>query len=469
MIGFLISACACTVPVNLSNDPQEDRPYLDTWNHPTERSTKNVAACNGKVHVAWFNSGTWSHYGRIYYRRSLDGGVTWEPKVTITGPRDLWRELWIECTGDTVVIIYEVDNGGDVDIRYRVSEDGGTTWSSEYSPITSSTSYNQEGPSVALNGPVMHLAWADDRPVFLFPLYNVYYKRSTNLGATWTSDALQDLSDSPIIRRDPSNPSRIHLWFMTFNTTEKRAKYRRSLNGGNSWFSTVDMSGQDAGGPSPYDRPIGSMDVNTNVVYYMWVDERFGNKEVLYKRSLDGGGTWLGPSNLSGTPTKSWNPFVRAASTGEARLYWMDSLDGDWEVVCKITTDWGDNWSPLQRLTNNNAHDGAVSVDYDNGYWHIVWSSNESGNFEVYYAMDPCPIGNGDDDLGVSEGESRTSSGVRVMGREVILEGTGEYAVYSADGRLFRAGEIRGKTSVNLRRGVWFIRIGKRIHRVVIR
>ena len=469
MWSFLISACACTTPVNLSDDPLQDRPYLNTWNHPTERSTQNVAACNGKVHVAWFNSDTWSYYGRLYYRRSVDGGRTWEPKVVLAGPRDFGQELWVECSGDTVVIAYEVDaGGGNVDIKYRVSEDGGATWGPEQSPITSYTSYNQEAPSVALNGPVMHLAWADNRPVFLISFYNVYYKRSSNLGSSWTSDDLQDLSDSPIIKVDPARPSNIHLWFMTYNTTEKRAKYRRSTDGGATWSSTVDMSGRNAGGSSFYSRPIGSMDVYDNVIYYMWVDERSGNKEVMYKRSLDGGSTWLGPSNLSGTPTKSWNPFVKAAPTGEARLYWMDSLDGDWEIVCKITTNWGNSWSSLQRLTDNSAHDGAVSVAYDDGYWHIVWSSDVSGNYEVYYATDPCPTGEGDD-LSVSEGERTGREEVLVSGNRLSLVGEGRYEIYAYDGRLVRRGEVRGRKEVTLKRGVWFVKFGGKTRRVIVR
>ncbi len=467
MVNILLSACGCTRPVNLSDDPGADRPYLDTWNHPTERSTKNIAVCNGKVHVAWFNSDLWSHYGRIYYRRSLDGGATWEPKVTITGPRDLWRELWVACTGDTVMIIYEVDaGGGNVDIKYRVSEDGGATWGPEQSPITSSTSYNQEAPSVALDGPNVHLAWADNRPIFLISLYNIYYKRSGNLGSSWTSDALQDLSDSPIIVQDPSNPNILHLWFMTYNTSERRAKYRRSTNGGSSWSSTVDMSGYNAGGTTPYDRPIGSMDALSNVVLYTWVDERYGNKEVILRRSTDGGATWSSPTNLSGTPTKSWAPFVKEAPTGEARVYWMDSLDGDWEVVCKVSTDWGATWSPMQRLTDNSAHDGAVSVAYDGTYWHVIWSSDSTGNYEVYYTKDPCPTG-GDEDLGVSEGDSGVK-GVEIGRGYLLFRESGPYKVFSTDGRVVASGRAEKGYRLRLRPGVWFVLFGGRTYRVVV-
>jgi len=455
--------------VNLSEDTLQDRPYLDTWNHPTERSTKNVAVCNGKVHVAWFNSPTWSHTGVLYYRRSLDGGLNWEPKVALVGPRDFWRELWIDCKGDTVIIMYEVysdDNG--VDIRYKVSEDGGATWSGEYAPITSYITYNQEAPTFDIVGSTIHMAWADNRPYLLLPLYNIYYKRGVALGSSWTSDNRRDLSDSPILIVDPANSSRLHLWFMTYNTSEKRAKYQRSTDGGNTWSSTVDMSGYDAGGSTPYDRPIGSMAVYNNVIYYMWVDERTGNKEVMYKRSLDGGSTWLGPSNLSGTPTKSWNPYVEAAPTGEARLYWMDSLDGDWEVVCKITTDWGDSWGALERLTNNSAHDGAVSVDYYDDHWYIVWSSDVSGDYEVYFTVDPCPVAQ-DDELGLRESERERRPGFTLRGNVLILNEAGDYAIYSRDGRLYDEGHASGGETVRLRRGVWFLRYGGRLHRIIVR
>ncbi|NPB04387.1 MAG: exo-alpha-sialidase [Thermotogae bacterium] len=470
MLNVLMVACGCLMePVNLSDDPAQDRPYLDTWNHPTERSTKNIAVCNDKVHVAWFNSDTWSHSGYLYYRRSLNRGLTWEPKVTIAGYREFARELWIECSGDTVVIAYEVVSGGNVDILYRISEDGGATWSPEYSLVSSYTSYNQEAPALALIGARMHWVWADNRPVFFVPLYNTYYKRSDDLGATWTADRIQDLSDSPIIVADPSNPNIFHMWFMIYNTSQKRARYRRSTNAGVSWSSTVDMSGYNAGGPTPYDRPIGSIAAVNNVVYYTWVDERYGNKEVILKRSTDGGNSWSGPVNLSGTPTKSWNPFVAASPTGEARVYWMDSLDGDWEIVCKITTDWGNSWGTVQRLTNNTAHDGAVSVAYYDDHWFILWSSDVSGNYEVYFTRDPCPDAVGDGDLKVEEKTEVKANDVEISGNRILIRGEGNFKLFSSDGRLVASGTVAGEKILKPGRGVWFLIFRGKTYRAVLR
>ncbi|MEO0138395.1 MAG: sialidase family protein [candidate division WOR-3 bacterium] len=464
MIYYILSACGCpTYNVNLSNRVGRDLPYNDLNYISTERSIKNVASCKGKVHVAWF-ARDFSGNTAILYRRSADGGITWDPAVQLTiGNLDL--ELWVQCYGDTVVVAYE-KLFSDKEIYYRYSTNGGATWSAE--AVMRGGSYNQEGPSVWIGGNKLHLAWADNTPLLLTPIYYIFYNNSTNLGLSWSSNTRLDLSDSPIIVGDPTNPNILHIWFMIFNTLESKARYIRSVDGGATWSSTFDLSGGvDASGSGFWRRPVGSITAYGIYVHAVFVDDRFGNKEVLYRRSTNSGASWSGIIRLTNTPGTSWSPFILTNPLGEVRLYWVDDSDGDYEVMCKISTDNGANWSSDDRLTNNSARDVMVSLDYDptNSRWHIVWASNETGDWEVYYTSDPCPMGN-DDELGVEE--KADNGNLRILRDGIVFDSDGEVKVFGWSGRTYKKVWVYKGYMLKLPKGVWFVEFKGRMYKVVI-
>jgi hypothetical protein len=467
MVSFLLSACGCpTYKVNISNRPGVvDYTYNDANYISTERSTKNIASCKGKVHIAWFGRNS-SGQTAVFYRRSTNGGVSWDPALQLTPfVGNLGLEMWVQCYGDTVVVAYEKVES-DNNIYYRYSTNGGNTWSSE--ALLRGGSNNQEAPSIWIWGNNFHLAWSDNTPPALVPVYYVWYGRSTTLGSSWVSSGRRDLSDSPIIVGDPTNPNRLHIIFMIFNTLEKKARYIRSTDGGSTWSSTFDLSnGVNAGGSGFWARPIGSISAYGNYVHAVFVDERYGNKEVLYRRSTDAGATWSAITNLSNTSDTSWSPYILTNNAGEVRVYWVDKSDGDYEILCKISTDNGSSWSANDRLTNNTAKDVMVSLDYDptNSRWHIVWSSNEGGDWEVYYTSDPCPTSS-DDDLGVAEeGEV---GGFRIWRDGIILHKDAEVRVFDVSGKLYVSGKFVKGEKVRLKRGVWFILIDGKIYRAII-
>ena len=121
-----------------------------------------IVAWHDDVHVAFFDARTGSF--EIYYRRSRDGGATWEDERGLTGaldPTELgrWRPS-LAAIGDRLEIAFWVPvPGGDSAALAMHSFDGGDSWSI---PLEFSDGPAAVHPAVALSASgIAHLAWYD--------------------------------------------------------------------------------------------------------------------------------------------------------------------------------------------------------------------------------------------------------------------------------------------------------------------
>jgi cysteine-rich repeat protein len=171
---------------------------------------------SGEVYVAWSDRGT---NFPIHFRRSLDGGLTWDPVVqvntapirqpgmdrmvvcesglirpTLNGDIRMLPQAWmaVDTTGGpfngNIYIVWASDPPGDVDnsdIFMSHSSDGGGTWSPEVQ-IGSGTVTDQFLPNVEVGGTgVVSVVWYDRRndPANNFNI-DVYTTFSFDGGAT---------------------------------------------------------------------------------------------------------------------------------------------------------------------------------------------------------------------------------------------------------------------------------------------
>jgi hypothetical protein len=120
----------------------------------------------------------------------------------------------------------------------------------------------------------LHVVWAED---ITPPNYEIYYKKGTDGGATWTTS--QRLSVTP---------------------------------GGSQ------------------EEPAIAIDSSGNL-YVVWYDSTPGNLEIYYKKSADGGTTWTADQRLTWTPCVSWSgpmgsgwPDFAIDSSGNLHIVWLD-------------------------------------------------------------------------------------------------------------------------------------------------
>jgi hypothetical protein len=152
--------------------------------------------------LVWYDAAHGSN--DIYYKKSTDGGSNWTGSQRIT-----WSSNWSIYpalafdSSDNIHVVWCQNSSGNYEVYHKSSTDGGTTWGgSKRLTWNSGRSYV---PEIAIDSnDNLHVVWDDDTP----GIKEVYYKRSTNSGTSWTTDRLSwnlGTSEYPNIALDSNN------------------------------------------------------------------------------------------------------------------------------------------------------------------------------------------------------------------------------------------------------------------------
>jgi len=242
------------------------------------------------------------------------------------------------------------------------------------------TSGLSERPAVAVDSAGnLHLVWHDNTSGNA----EIYYKKSTNGGATWSTNKRLTLtsgdSKNPAIAVDSSD--RLHIFWGDYTPGNYEIYYRSSANGGVSWSAAKKLTSTafDSYGPAITADSSG-------ILHLVWSDDTPGNAEIYYGRSTDGGITWSKPRRLIWTTGDSLSPAIAFIALGNIHVFWQDGTPGNEEIYYKTSTDKGINWSANNRLTwtSGNSIQPAIAVD-SSGCLYVVWSDTTPGNWEIYH------------------------------------------------------------------------------------
>ena len=246
-----------------------------TWNSGDSYDPAIAVDSSNNIHMVWcdYTPGN----SEIYYKRSTDGGLTWS---------DSQRLIWNSGNSSYPAIAIDSNNNlhvmwhdwtpGNWEIYYKRSTDGGSTWNAtKRITWTSSDSYDPEIAIDSNNN--LHVVWYDSTP----GNYEIYYKRSTDGGSTWgaTKRLTWNSSNSihPAIAIDSNNNLHVVWWDSTPGNWE--IYYKRSTDGGLSWGAMKRLTWNSG---SSCDPAI-AIDSNNNI-HVVWYDSTPGNYEIYYKK-----------------------------------------------------------------------------------------------------------------------------------------------------------------------------------------
>ncbi len=153
--------------------------------------------------------------------------------------------------------------------------------------------------------------------------------------------------------------------------------YKRSPDNGLSWSDEMRLTNNSSVSELP------AICAEGNFVYITWCDSRDGNKEIYFKKSVNGGLNWLNDTRLTFNTSVSTNPAITLVEN-RLNLVWQDNTEGNYEIYSYYSTNGGLNWSSFIRLTNNASSSEMPNICSYESKVYCVWQDNRDGNFEIY-------------------------------------------------------------------------------------
>lgn len=210
----------------------------------------------------------------IDFRKSLDGGATWQSARQLTNYPGSSMMPDIVGDGANLYVVYAGLFSASWEVYFRRSLDGGATWQSQ-----KRLTYNAGGSSnakIAISGANLFVVWEDDTP----GNNDIYFKKSTDQGVTWQT--IKNLTNnaggsySPEIAASGAN---VYVTWYDDTSGNNEIYVRKSVDGGETWQSSQRLT-NDAD-----DSLYPDIAVSGANVYVAWQDTASGNAEIYVKFS----------------------------------------------------------------------------------------------------------------------------------------------------------------------------------------
>lgn len=213
----------------------------------------------------------------------------------------------IATSGDNVYVAWDSNKTGNREILFRASSDGGKTFDDKIN-ISNSINGRSDMQDVAASGNNVYVTWCDDKTGDM----EIYIRKSSDGGKTFGNTTL----------------------LKSVGTLPSNIKY------------------------VPYEQPDTELiQIDTNVAlsgnntYTMWWENKTGNWEVLFTRSIDGGQTFEDTINLSNSSTTHSERAQLAADGNNVYVTWWEEPGR--EPKFRSSNDGGETFGPTLDLAAN--------------------------------------------------------------------------------------------------------------------
>ncbi len=234
---------------------------------------------------------------------------------------------------------------------------------------------NNNAKQICVVGNLVHVVWVDHRNA----KPEIYYKRSPDKGVSWGNDVrLVYSSGQSYYPAVSGSDSILYVAWQDTRFGNEEIMLKRSTNGGLNWSNDMRITSDAANSRTP---AIFAHKTIYEALYLVWEDTRDGNSEIYYTRSIDGGITFTAQLRVTSNSSASVLPSVSCNGTS-VNIAWQDARDGNAEIY-HIRSNNG-SWSSEMRLTNNSGESLNPCIIRKNDFVGVVWYDNRDGNNEIY-------------------------------------------------------------------------------------
>jgi len=340
-------------------------------------NAKNITIVGTVIHVVWYDA----RFGdtEIMYKRSTNSGTSWEPVVRLTNNTGASENPTIVSYGNNLHVVWQDLRDGNHEIYYKVSTNAGTLWSGD-TRLTNNiaTSVN---PAVSISVNTLTVVWNDDRE----GNNEIYFKRSTDGGYNW--DPTVRITDNTSSSTNPSISAltdRIYIAWQDNRDGNNEIYYNYSTNTGTSWGADTRLTNNAASSKLPcISAEPGSP---STLVHVVWQDDRDGNNEIYYRRSVINGTVWEPVQRITNSSGNSLAPAIITSSNNFVHLVWEDDrAAGIYGIYYNRSTNGGISWSSDLKLNTSTATARKPLIVRTSFEIHVVWQDNRDNDYEIYY------------------------------------------------------------------------------------
>jgi hypothetical protein len=391
---------------------------LSAWGgmwHPEKRLTDipgqswgpRIAAYNGVLHAVWFEYPDFND-PEIFYSRSTDNGNSWTAPQNLSNHsnrQDLYPSVAADAYGIYVFWSSEVMNG---EAFFKRSTDGGFTWETEQQ-LTNANGYSRASDILIDKQGYIHLVWSDSRNGYS----GIYHRQSCDHGVTWTPEHWVTQFDGIVDNEDPKitqgGDQTLYILFRSSRDGIPQGGWppygmyvlRSQSNGcpvGTTWLYPAQRVSR--GLPEELSNNYsGTISAGKNGrLHIAYWNEKAGNN-VIYRRGIPLGAGWESPKTISSFSLNHLqtegnnrpNPGLVEDDANSVYLFYSehssvrDTLSTG-RLFYRSSGDTGMTWNSVLPLGISSLTASPQAI-YHNGRIHLVWIDFRDDNYgsEIYY------------------------------------------------------------------------------------
>jgi hypothetical protein len=157
--------------------------------------------------------------------------------------------------------------------------------------------------------------------------------------------------------------------------------YVTSTNRGASWSQETPLT-SDIG----VDSGVSACQASDGAIWLVWASDRTGGYDLYYKTSSDYGTNWSNDTRITFHSSHDLKPAISQMSDGTVWIVWSSDRSGEYDLYSKFSPDGGDSWSDDMRITTASGSDKMPSLAqmFDGTIW-LVWASDRTGKYDLFY------------------------------------------------------------------------------------
>jgi hypothetical protein len=120
-------------------------------------------------------------------------------------------------------------------------------------------------------------------------------------------------------------------------------------------------------------------------IWVFWSRNKAENYDIFYTISFDRGISWCPETRLTEDSAANTGVSVLQSSSGSIWVVWSSDRTGSYEIFYKTSPDFGASWSNDTQLTFDSSFNLKPEVyQLSNGSIWVLWHSDRSGDYELY-------------------------------------------------------------------------------------